>query len=229
MNNLEKTVLIIGASGNLGSELFKINSKFLNPSKKNLNITKISDIKKYLKNKKIDIIINCAAITDTVMCEKNIKEAVMINVIGAANLTMLQDQFDFKIVHISTDYVFDGKKGSYKNLDPINPISNYSKSKAAAELIVRMNRKNLIIRTSFFPLEFRHPAAFVDQYTTKDFVDIIAPMIYKESISDKTGIIHIGTEKDSVYNKVKKRYPNIKKMSRKDIKSVYIPYDTSLE
>ena len=48
MNNLGNTVLIIGSSGNLGSELFKINSKFLNPSKKNLNITKISDIKKYV-------------------------------------------------------------------------------------------------------------------------------------------------------------------------------------
>jgi len=224
-----KKILLIGASGNLGRQLTKISKNFDCPTRNDLDISNSEELIAYFIKNKYELVINCAAITDTEFCETNISDCISVNTVGAANLTMLQDQFNFKIVHISTDYVFDGKRGSYTNLDLINPISNYSKSKAAAELIVRMNRKNLIIRTSFFPLEFRHPAAFVDQYTTKDFVDIIAPMIYKESISDKTGIVHIGTEKDSVYNKVKKRYPNIKKMSRKDIKSVYIPYDTSLE
>ena len=229
LKKMTHKILVFGGSGRLGSEILKLNSKVISPRRNDLNIGDIVSIESFFIDNHIDLVINCAAITDTVFCEKNIHDTIKINTCGPANLVMLQEKYNFKLAHISTDYVFDGKSGNYKPSDPINPISNYSKSKAAAELIVRMNPKNLVIRTSFFPLEFKHPAAFVDQYTTKDFVDIIAPMVYEAAISDKTGVVHIGTEKDSVYNKVKKRYPNIKKMSRKDIKSVYIPYDTSLE
>lgn len=221
-------ILVFGGSGRLGSEILKLDSKIISPRRNDLNICDIVSIESFFIDNHIDLVINCAAITDTVFCEKNIYDTVKINTCGPANLVILQKKYNFKLVHISTDYVFDGEKGFYKASDPINPISNYSKSKAAAELIVRMNPENLVIRTSFFPLEFKHPAAFVDQYTTKDFVDIIAPLVYKEAISDKTGVVHIGTERGSVYNKVKKRYPNIKKMSRMDIKSVFIPKDVSL-
>jgi len=223
-----KRILLIGASGNLGTELMNINPNMKAPSSSDLNISCIKNIDKYLEQNKIDVIINCAAITDTIKCEKKINETIKSNVLGPINLVMLQNKHDFKLVHISTDYVFDGKVGNYKPGDPINPISNYSKSKAASELVVRMNSENLVIRTSFFPIFFKHPAAFTDQFTTKDFVDIIAPMVYKEATSEKKGVLHIGTNKDSVYNKVKKRYPNIKKMSKNDITSVYIPKDTSL-
>jgi len=92
-----------------------------------------------------------------------------------------------------------------------------------------MNKDNLVIRTSFFPSEFKHKAAFFDQYTTKDFVDIIAPIVYEKVVSGEVGVTHIGTKRDTVYNKVKERIPDIKKISRKDVEGVYIPYDTSLE
>ena len=63
---------------------------------------------------------------------------------------------------------------------------------------------------------------------TKDFVDIIAPKIYEFAISDKTGVVHVGTKKDSVFNKVRARKSNIEEMSREEIKSVFIPKDVSL-
>lgn len=224
-----KKIILIGGSGNLGSEIIKINSKILYPSKKDLDIRFLDSIEKYFSKQSADLVINCAAVTDTVMCEKNIESCIKVNILGPLNLALIQKKYNFKLVQISTDYVFDGKLGGYKPDDPINPISNYSKSKAAAELILRMNPENLIIRTSFFPLDFKHASAFTDQYTTKDFVDVIAPIVYKESVSEKSGILHIGTKRDSVYNKVAKRYPNIGKMSRKEINSVYIPFDTSLK
>jgi dTDP-4-dehydrorhamnose reductase len=225
---MKEKVLIIGGSGNLGTELVNINPNFQAPNSSELDISDINSLEDYLKSNNVDIIINCAAITDTASCETDIKRSLNVNTLGPANLVILQDKYNFKIVHISTDYVFDGEKGNYKVDDPINPISNYSKSKAAAELIVRMSKNSLVIRTSFFPKIFPHKKAFVDQYTTKDFVDIIAPMVYEASISGKIGVIHIGTEKDTVFNKVKKRSPEIEELSRKDIKSVFIPNDVSL-
>jgi dTDP-4-dehydrorhamnose reductase len=223
-----KKILLIGGSGNLGSELLKINSDFLTPSSKELDITNTDNLKKYFKGKDIAVVVNCAAITNTSLCEKEISKSLLVNTSGPINLMIMQEVFGFKIVHISTDYVFDGEKGNYKTSDPINPISNYAKSKAAAELITRMNQDNLIIRTSFFPRVFPHDKAFVDQYTSKDFVDIIAPNIYKLIMSECKGVVHVGTEKDTVYNKVKKRKPDVQKISRDEIKSVFIPRDVSL-
>jgi dTDP-4-dehydrorhamnose reductase len=220
--------MITGSSGNLGIELLKIDDKIIGPKRLDFDILNKDQMKNFFEKNNISKVIHCAALTDTSKCEKDIVSCIDTNIIGTLNLIKMQQIFNFKIIYISTDYVFSGSKGEYKPDDPINPISAYSKSKASAELAVRMNHNNLVIRTSFFPLKFKHSAAFVDQYTTKDFVDVIAPLVYKESISEKTGVVHVGVDKDSVYNKVKKRYPNIKKMSRKDITSVYIPKDTSL-
>lgn len=220
--------MITGSSGNLGVELLKIDNKIISPKRSEFDITNEDQMMRFFKNNNVSKVIHCAAMTNTSKCEIDIMECIETNILGTISLLKMQNIFKFKLIYISTDYVFDGECGDYKPEDPINPISNYSKSKAAAELAVRMNSNNLVIRTSFFPLEFKHSAAFVNQYTTKDFVDIIAPIVLEEAVSRKTGIVHVGVEKDSVYNKVKKRYPNIKKMSRKDITSVYIPKDTSL-
>lgn len=221
-------ILLTGGSGNLGKELIKINPDISAPNSKILDIRSADSLYHFFSKNSFDIVIHAAAMTDTVKCETKISDCISTNIIGTANLMLMQSIYNFKLIYISTDYVFDGKHGYYKTSHPINPISNYAKSKASAELAVRMNENNLIIRTSFFPLEFKHKAAFVDQYTTKDFVDIIAPIIYKEIISGKSGIIHVGTKRDSIYNKVKERYPKIKKISIMDITSVSIPKDTSL-
>jgi len=221
-------ILITGGSGRLGSEILSINNKIQAPRSCEFDVSNIELMSYYLLNNNVDLIINCAAITDTVYCEKNVSKALYVNTAGPINLVALQEMYKFKLVHISTDYVFDGEKGDYKVTDSINPISNYSKSKAAGELAVRMSKNSLVIRTSFFPKKFPHNKAFIDQYTTKDFVDIIAPKIYELAISDKTGVVHVGTKKDSVFNKVRSRKSNIEEMSREEIKSVFIPKDVSL-
>ena len=221
-------ILLTGGTGRLGSELIKINPKIIAPRSCEFDISDLELMDNYFLNTNVDLVINCAAITDTVSCENDIEDTLKANVFGPSNLVIMQQKYKFKISHISTDYVFDGERGNYSKNDPINPISNYSKSKAAGELAVRMDKRNLIIRTSFFPKIFPHNKAFIDQYTTKDFVDIIAPIVYDVALSEKTGVVHVGTEKDSVYNKVKKRTPNVDKMSIKEINSVFIPKDVSL-
>ena len=104
-----------------------------------------------------------------------------------------------KIIFISTDYVFDGDRGNYSINEPINPLSKYAKTKASAELAVRTYNNSLVIRTSFYGHEFPYKKAFIDQWTSKDYVDVIAPKVLGAIRSDKMGIVHIGSQRRSVY------------------------------
>ena len=222
-------IVLTGGSGVLGSEILKLNNEIIAPSRVEMNIVDSISVFDFLRRSKPDLLIHCAAITDTIYCENNISKCIEVNVKGTINVCKFQDYFKYSVVYISTDYVFDGQKGNYSVDDPINPLSVYSKSKASGELVARMNSKNLIIRTSFIPLDFRHDGAFVDQYTTKDFVDIISKKVYSASISSVSGVINIGTDRDSVYNKVIKRYPKVKPISIDDIKNIAMPRDVSLK
>ena len=103
-----------------------------------------------------------------------------MNVLGTLNVLKSCKDLGKKLVFISTDYVFDGEKGNYTIDDPINPLSKYAKTKAAAELLVRTYENSLVIRTSFFGYDFPYEAAFVDQWSSKDYVDIIAPKVMEE-------------------------------------------------
>ena len=95
-----------------------------------------------------DIIIHCAAMTDVNLCEIKITEAHKQNVTATKNLVEFCKEKDSKLIFISTDAVFDGKKGNYIEEDEINPINIYGKTKAEAEKIVQTLDNHLILRTS---------------------------------------------------------------------------------
>ena len=133
-----------------------------------------------------------------------------------------------KIIFISTDHVFDGTKGNYLTCDSLNPLSKYAKTKTAAELLVRTYDNSMIIRTSFFGYEFPYESAFIDQWSSKDYVDIIAPKIIKLIKSNKVGIFHVGEKRKTIFEIAKRRSPNVGKISRSDI-FFKTPKDTSLE
>ena len=91
-----------------------------------------------------DILINLAAMTNVDACELNPQLAGEINVAGLEHIC---DSFKGKIIHLSTDYVFDGTSGPYKEDDPLNPISIYGKTKLASEhILLEEDIKNLVIR-----------------------------------------------------------------------------------
>jgi dTDP-4-dehydrorhamnose reductase len=85
---------------------------------------------------------------------------------------------------------------------------------------------SLVVRTSFCENEFPYPKAFIDQYTSRDYVDIISPLIYKVAISGKTGVVHVGTERKSVYELAASRKPDVGELSVNDI-NFKVPKDTS--
>jgi dTDP-4-dehydrorhamnose reductase len=223
-------VFLTGGNGTLGTELKKLSAEgvdFYSPSSSECNILNQEQIENCFKQKDFDLVVHCAAATNVTEIEKSPLNALETNVVGTINLLRECVKYNKKMVFISTDYVFDGERGQYSIHDPINPLSKYAKTKAAAELAVRTYDNSLIIRTSFYGYGFPYEKAFVDQWTSKDYVDVIAPKILDAIKSDKIGIVHIGSARRSVYEIAKKRNKNIKQMSRKDIQ-FKIPKDTSL-
>lgn len=225
-------ILLTGGTGILGSQMIKewendSNVEVCSPSRAELDITCHRSVQEFFDNNVVDIILHCAAYTDTVSAINQIEDCVDANVIGTWNLLRESMSQDIRFVYISTDYVFDGTQGEYQVSSPINPIGNYSMSKAAAELIVRMYNNSLSIRTSFVPKDFPHPAAFSDQYTTRDYVDVISKFIKNLTTSNKLGIVHVGTKKKSVFELAKQRRRDVKKISIHQM-DFHLPEDTSL-
>lgn len=230
-----ETILITGASGLLGSNLKKLintnNYKILTPTSSVLNIKSYNSVSDYFSKNNINICIHCAAFKDVMDIENNLVStirAIDTNVIGTANVLYSCMQKNIKLVFISTDHVFDGEKGNYETNDALNPLSKYAKTKAAAELTVRTYENSLIIRTSFFDTFFPYDKAFIDQWSTKDYIDIMAPMILKECLSNKKGIVHVASSKKTLYDLAVERKKDVSKISVKDV-TFKVPIDTSLK
>ena len=224
-------IFLTGGSGTLGTELIKqshkFNIRFIAPSSKNCDITDEESVRENLMKFKGDVVLHAAAITDVKGVQAAPLEAIDINVLGTANIIKGCHQFNKKLVFISTDYVFDGETGNYDINDPINPLSKYAKTKAAAELLVRTIEEALVVRTSFFGYDFPYEKAAVDQWSSKDYVDVIAPLILEVLKKGKTGIVHVGTERTTTYEKASRRKPYVEGVYLRDI-GFGIPRDISL-
>lgn len=222
-----KNILLTGGTGTLGTELKKLKKDLLTPSSEELNITDSFSVENYFKNNKLDIVIHAAAYTNVSLAEKEIEKVIDVNINGTYNILKNCIKQNIKLVYISTDYVFDGEKGNYKINDPINPITKYAKSKAASELMVRMYDNSLCIRTSFYGHTFPYDKALVDQWTTKNYIDIIAPKILNQIIDNKFGVVHVGSEKRTIFEIAKERKKDVIPILRKEI-GLSVPKDTSL-
>jgi len=169
---------------------------------------------------------HAAAFTDVKGAESDPSDAWDINVLGTLNVLKACKLLEKKLIYISTDYVFDGEKGNYNADDPINPLSKYAKTKASGELLVRTYDNSLIIRTSFYGHNFPYDAAFTDQWTSKSYVDIIAPKVLDKIMENSFGIAHVGSDRKTVYDIACERKKNVKAISRSDV-GISVPYDTS--
>lgn len=98
-----------------------------------LDITQKGDVKSLISSFQPTVIINAAAATNVDWCELNREQAWTINVVGVENLIEAAKRVGAKIIHVSTDYVFDGNAGPYREEDRVNPISYYGKTKLASE------------------------------------------------------------------------------------------------
>lgn len=138
-------ILITGANGQLGQEfryIAKINTyhNFIFVDKEDLDITSFLSLEKFFSINKIDAVINCAAYTAVDKAESEKELAFLINVIGPQNLAIISKKYNAKLIHISTDYVFDGTNYvPYKESDLPNPQSIYGRTKLDGEFEVISN------------------------------------------------------------------------------------------
>lgn len=148
-------VWIVGANGQMGTALNELidtmEMEVLNTDKDELDITETDEVLLYGEINRPDIIINCAAITDTVVCEENPELAYRVNAIGARNLSIVARKIGAKVVQLSTDDVFDGmKKVPYTEFDDTNPITVYGRSKRAGENYVKeFTHKHFVVRSNW--------------------------------------------------------------------------------
>jgi len=155
-------IIILGANGMLGHDLVGVLKNFaIYPFGKELDITKKSELSKKIKKINPDFLINAAAYTDVDGCESNFNVACDVNAEGVKNIAIACKKIKCNIIHISTDYVFDGKKEGYKEDDKPNPINAYGKSKLLGENYLKLIKpRHYIVRTSW--LYGKHGKNFVN-------------------------------------------------------------------
>jgi len=144
-------ILVVGAKGMLGSDLLALlGERGRGVDLPEIDITDILSVQRVLTTLKPTVVVNCAAYTDVDGCEDNSDTAMQVNAEGVAFLAMISREIGAKLVQVSTDYVFDGSKGSpYQEDDLPRPLNVYGESKLAGELNVDVNPDNLVVRTQW--------------------------------------------------------------------------------
>ncbi len=157
-------ILITGANGQLGLEIAKLAPMFsvytfFFTDKSTLNIVDFAKVEGYVSKKNIDVIVNCAAYTNVDKAEDEFEISDKVNHLAVKNLGKIAKKHHLKLIHISTDYVFDGNSSiPYKETDATNPKNAYGISKLKGEnALLEINPENsAIIRTSWLYSEFGH-------------------------------------------------------------------------
>ena len=149
-------ILVTGANGQLGSEIRALVSNykdfnFLLKDLPELNICNADVLNKFILMHNINAVINCAAYTEVDQAEGNSEIAEKVNAKGVLNLVNALKKVNGKLIHISTDYVFDGNSFMpYHELDEVNPIGVYGSTKRSGELaVINSNIDAIVIRTSW--------------------------------------------------------------------------------
>ena len=146
-------ICIVGASGLLGEGFQHISKDTKNefifcytknkiPNAIHLDITKEDMVKSFFQIHKPDALINCSAITDLEFCEKNKSLASNVNTLGAKRLAQACNIHGSHMIHISTEYIFDGNTGPYQENDVPKPISYYGQTKLESEKVVLKENQN---------------------------------------------------------------------------------------
>ncbi|MEX8546839.1 MAG: NAD(P)-dependent oxidoreductase [Mucilaginibacter sp.] len=216
-------VLIIGASGLVGSNLYQV---FGQNNKDGINLgTHLSYSTNYsvyfdplkevpieISKEKWDVIIHTGALTNVDQCETEQDLSYQLTVASTQMLLLLAKNNNSKFVYLSTDYVFDGENGPYAETDKVEPLNVYGKHKLESEEIVSTYPDHLILRiTNVYGDEIRNKnfiARILDAVKQKDFVEIKAPVdqlatpvnaadvakaIYLLVQDNKTGIYHLAS------------------------------------
>lgn len=206
-----KKIIVTGCNGQLGRAINRVyeNSteyELVNTDVAELDITSVDDVLKFVREIRPYAIINCAAYTAVEKCENDEDCAFRINAIGPRNLSIAATEVGAKLIHVSTDYVFNGHgTRPYLEMDQTDPLGGYGRTKLSGEKFVEMfAQKYFIVRTAWLygegnnfvktmlRLANEHPEVSVvaDQFGTPTSATELAKSIAALLPTDNYGIFH---------------------------------------
>ena len=218
-------IVIVGAGGMLGRDVAEVlGERYPNTvcaTRHEIDITDYWDTRWELERLDADAVVNCAAFTDVDGCETETEKAFQVNAEGAGNLARACAEIGARVLHVSTDFVFDGENGPYREEDRPRPVNFYGKAKLASENAAREAGRDkwAIVRTVLVygageALRRANIALWVidklskgevinvvtDQWRTPTYAPDLAAGIEQIVRFNKTGIYHVsGRELVSIY------------------------------
>ena len=225
---LSKKILVTGGSGRFGKILKKFNYKnYIFPSKKQLDITNSKSIKKFILKVKPKAIIHLAGLSRPItMHEKDPIKSIKLNIIGTCNLVIAAKELNIKFIYFSSNYVYPGNKGNYKETDPLLPSSKYAWSKLGGETAAHIYNNSLILRVCMTEKPFIHKKALSDVYLNFIFQEEVAKTLPK--LIKKKGVINVGGPIRTAYQFAKKSNPKVKKILSRQIKGTFFKKKMSM-
>lgn len=211
-------ILVTGANGQLGMEMRNVSAgsadRYIFTDVAELDITDADAVDRVIASEKVDVIVNCAAYTNVDKAEEDEQTADLINHRAVAILASAAAKYDATLIHISTDYVFDGRSCvPYKEDDATSPTGAYGRTKLAGErAVIESGCKYLIFRTAWLyspygknfvktmmklTAEKDSFSVVFDQVGTPTCAADLAALIYKvitERMLDREGIYHFSNE-----------------------------------
>ena len=211
-----KKILVTGGEGRFAKVLKNKKSKFnfIFRNKKQLNVLSETSIINNIKKFKPHYLMHLAGLSRPMKIhDKNIKKSIKLNIIGTANIVRACIEKNLKLIYFSTSYVYEGKKGRYKETDPVLPWNNYGWSKLGGECAVQMYKNSLILRTCMTERPFVHKSAFANVRTNFIYHDDFIKIFLK--ILNKKGIFNIGGKPQTLYQFAKNENKAVKKVLSK--------------
>ena len=202
---MNKKILVTGGEGRF-SKVLRRNNKKLNlifKSKKELDILNYNSLQKIVKKIRPKIILHTAGLSRPMnIHEKNISKSIDLNIVGTCNVVKICKKNNIKLIYFSTGYVYEGKKGNYKEDDPVKPFNNYGLSKLAGECAVQMYKNSLILRITMTEKPFAYKRAYTNLKTNFMFHEDLVN--YLPKLINKRGIINVGGKPQSVFKFARK-------------------------
>jgi len=226
-------VLITGASGMLGHRLaiqaikegfetlgtyHQRRVKIKKAKTLPLDITSFNSVKKVFEDFQPQIVIHTAALTNVDLCEEKPEEAYKINALGSKNIASLCAERKAKLIYISTDYVFDGEKGSYTETDKPYPLGVYARTKLEGEKEVSWLTEALIFRCTIYGWHLDEQKsipewvidnlqkkskirAFTDRIISPIYTGNLAEILFEALKKNLNGVYHLGSKRPvSIFN-----------------------------
>lgn len=221
-------VLLLGGSGRLGRELRRVVACDA-PPRSEVDVLRPETVDAALARGRYGVVIHAAALVGVRPCEDDRALAFAVNAEGTLHVARAAVRAGARLVYISTDAVFDGETGRYREEDLPNPINAYALTKLLGEAHARAVPRHLVVRTSFVPSEgYPYPRAFVDQWTSRLLAPQAAAEIALAVELGVEGLLHIGGPRRRQIDVAREVSPDVGEMSRAETK-LPLPFDMSLD